>query len=279
MPPGSAMKASARSAISALRSCIESTTCSVVTPVWPISRAISECGNHPDHLAAGRQHRVGHDAHQADVAAAVDQAHGRARPSPGPGPEPPRHTPDGRRSRSRRTRRCDACGARITGAVAVTPGLRRELVAEAVHGQDELRHLRIDLELLPQPRHVHVHGARRGRVLVAPHLAAAARRARAWRRGVPGSSAAAGTPWPRAPRAAPARVTSALRTSTTTSPKRVASPSLPIRPAPVRPAPGPRAAAAPPPGPAAPSPRTAWSGSRRRRASDPRPGPRPARAP
>ena len=60
--------------MSALRSCIESTTCIVVTPVWPISRAIKRMGNDADDLAAGREHGIGHHAHQADVAAAVDQA-------------------------------------------------------------------------------------------------------------------------------------------------------------------------------------------------------------
>ena len=45
-----------------------------------------------------------------------------------------------------------------------------ELVAQAVDGEDVLRHARIGLELLPQPRHVHVDGAGRRHGAVAPHF-------------------------------------------------------------------------------------------------------------
>ena len=84
MPPGSATKASARSAIICLRSCIVCTTCSSVRPPWPTSRSISASRNHADHAAARRERGVGHDAHQADPAAAVDQRARRAGRSPRP---------------------------------------------------------------------------------------------------------------------------------------------------------------------------------------------------
>ena len=48
--------------------------------------------------------------------------------------------------------------------------LAGELVAQAVHGEDVLRHAGIGFELLPQPRDVHVDGAGRRRGVVAPHL-------------------------------------------------------------------------------------------------------------
>ena len=72
-PPGRATKASARSAISALRSCIEAVTRSSVSAVVGDLLGHATPRGSPDHLAAGRQRGVGHHAHQADVAAAVDE--------------------------------------------------------------------------------------------------------------------------------------------------------------------------------------------------------------
>src|SRR5262245_16912566 len=44
-----------------------------------------------------------------------------------------------------------------------------EFVPDAVHGEDELRLPRLGLHLLAQPGHVHVHRARGGHGVVAPH--------------------------------------------------------------------------------------------------------------
>ncbi len=48
--------------------------------------------------------------------------------------------------------------------------LSRELVAHPVNGEDVLRVARVGLDLLAQPGHVHVDGARRRHRVVAPHL-------------------------------------------------------------------------------------------------------------
>src|SRR5690242_9649756 len=48
--------------------------------------------------------------------------------------------------------------------------LSRELVAETVDGVNELRILRIALDLLTQPRDVDVDGARHRHLVVAPHF-------------------------------------------------------------------------------------------------------------
>src|SRR5580692_4435972 len=45
-----------------------------------------------------------------------------------------------------------------------------ELIPEADHRQNELRIPRILLQLLPQPGHMHVHGARRRSDVVTPNL-------------------------------------------------------------------------------------------------------------
>src|SRR5436189_536820 len=45
-----------------------------------------------------------------------------------------------------------------------------ELISHPVPGQDELRMARIGLDLLAQPRDVHVDGARRRHGVVAPHF-------------------------------------------------------------------------------------------------------------
>src|ERR1044072_57771 len=47
MPPGTATNASASSAISALRSCIECATLRSVSPGWPLSWSMSACGITP----------------------------------------------------------------------------------------------------------------------------------------------------------------------------------------------------------------------------------------
>src|SRR5688572_22081299 len=49
-------------------------------------------------------------------------------------------------------------------------GLFGELVAETVNGEDVLRMPGIVFELLPEPRHVHVHRPRGGHGVVAPDL-------------------------------------------------------------------------------------------------------------
>src|ERR671914_360433 len=58
MPPGTATNASDSSAISALRSCIESTTLSSVSPRCPISRSISACGMTPIASPPDEAHRM-----------------------------------------------------------------------------------------------------------------------------------------------------------------------------------------------------------------------------
>ena len=55
MPPGSATNASARSAISALRSCIEPTTRRSVSPAWRDLAVDQRLRDDADHLAAGRE--------------------------------------------------------------------------------------------------------------------------------------------------------------------------------------------------------------------------------
>ena len=73
MPPGSAMKASARSPIMALRSCMVSTTCSSSHMAVGQFLVDQGLGDDADHAAAGRARGLGHRAHQAGAAAAVDQ--------------------------------------------------------------------------------------------------------------------------------------------------------------------------------------------------------------
>ena len=86
MPPGSATNASDSSAISALRSCIESTTLQLGQAAVADLAVDQRLRHHADHLAAGGQRGVGEHAHQADVAAAVDEPdaalreHGAERP-------------------------------------------------------------------------------------------------------------------------------------------------------------------------------------------------------
>src|SRR6185503_534042 len=48
--------------------------------------------------------------------------------------------------------------------------LPNELVTRAVHGEDEARLVRLGLNLLPQAHNVRVHGAGRGKAVVAPHI-------------------------------------------------------------------------------------------------------------
>ena len=74
----------ARSAIRALRSCIEPTTSSDVRPGWAISERTQRVGEHADHLSPAGERGVGDDPHQADVTAAVDETEisvGETRPS------------------------------------------------------------------------------------------------------------------------------------------------------------------------------------------------------
>ena len=75
VPPGSATTASDSSAISALRSCIVSTTRSSVRPRVGDLALDEPLRDDADHLAAGGQRAVGHRAHQPDARAAVDDAH------------------------------------------------------------------------------------------------------------------------------------------------------------------------------------------------------------
>src|SRR3954453_15843918 len=89
IPPGSATNASERSAISALRSCIEATTRRSGRPSWPISGAklcwggalgadleVEDLlGDDADDLAPGLERSGGDSAHHAVLAAAVDEAH------------------------------------------------------------------------------------------------------------------------------------------------------------------------------------------------------------
>ena len=72
MPPGSAITASDSSAISALRSCIVSTMCSLVRPAWAISCFDEPGRDHADHGPAARQRRIGERPHQTDARAAID---------------------------------------------------------------------------------------------------------------------------------------------------------------------------------------------------------------
>ena len=105
MPPGSARKASARSVIFALRSCIVSTRCELgQTGVrdFEIDQRGRDDAVHP---AAGRKNAVGDQAHQAQTAAAINQVdaaadHGcRGRAGcfgkPGRRPQPSRNRPRG----------------------------------------------------------------------------------------------------------------------------------------------------------------------------------------
>ena len=83
-PPGRATNPSARSAIRALRSCIESTTSSAVRPGWAISAPTRCSVITPTTSPPPSEHGVGDGAHQPDVAAAVDEAEVPRRRSPTP---------------------------------------------------------------------------------------------------------------------------------------------------------------------------------------------------
>ena len=118
--------------------------------------------DHADHLGAGRERRVGHDAHQADVGAAVDDAEPalgelrrRARPRPRGRPGRDRGS-----SRSRRTR-----------AASGGPGYASAQTAAHAAG---------DLEVLAR-----LHDQRRGRRAAAPISSS---------RGAPLRSASSATP-------------------------------------------------------------------------------------
>ena len=77
-PPGSAMNASARSAISALRSCIDPTIRKSGKPVRDLQ--VDHClRDHPDDVSTAGQHRVRQHAHQADVSTAIDERHAASR--------------------------------------------------------------------------------------------------------------------------------------------------------------------------------------------------------
>ena len=69
-------------ALSALRSCIVSTTTRSVTSRWPISRSSQGPRDDPGHPAAGGHRRVRHRAHQAHRAAAVDELQAAPRDRP-----------------------------------------------------------------------------------------------------------------------------------------------------------------------------------------------------
>ena len=74
MPPGMAMKPSDSSAIMALRSCMSLTTKHARQAGVADFALDQRARNHAGRFAAEAQHLVGDHAHQADVAAAVDQA-------------------------------------------------------------------------------------------------------------------------------------------------------------------------------------------------------------
>ena len=92
--PGSTTKPSDRSAISALRSCIDSTTRRSVTPSCMISRRWRNRGITPMTSPPAGQHGVGDHAHQPDRAAAVDEADAPAHQLRRPAPRPPARRPD-----------------------------------------------------------------------------------------------------------------------------------------------------------------------------------------
>ena len=72
-PPGSTRKPSASSVRRALRSCIDGVTSMPSEPGVGDLGADQLLGDHPDDLAPAGERGVGDDAHQPDVAAAVDQ--------------------------------------------------------------------------------------------------------------------------------------------------------------------------------------------------------------
>ena len=65
-PPGRTTKPSASSVSRALRSCIVGVDLERVSPVVGDLGADQLLGDHSDHLAAGGQRGVGHQAHQPD---------------------------------------------------------------------------------------------------------------------------------------------------------------------------------------------------------------------
>src|SRR5258705_10539212 len=72
-PPGSATKASDRSAIQALRSCIEWTTCSFVSPSLPDLPCQKVFRHDSLHVAARPHHGICNHTHQTHIAAADHQ--------------------------------------------------------------------------------------------------------------------------------------------------------------------------------------------------------------
>ena len=78
------------SAMSVLRSCMVSTTCCVVSFGCAQLALDEHARNHADDAPAGGQRRVGDDAHEPELAAAVDQREARAARAPRPSRRPRR---------------------------------------------------------------------------------------------------------------------------------------------------------------------------------------------
>ena len=72
-PPGSVRKASAASNIARLRAGMSSTTRRSVSPSCADLAVDELSGDHAGDPSAAAQHAVGHEPHEADVAAAVDE--------------------------------------------------------------------------------------------------------------------------------------------------------------------------------------------------------------
>ena len=89
MPPGIAITASDSSAISALRSCIVSTTCSLVRPAWATSSSTSRVGITPIAVPPAAERAVGERSHQTRRSRHRRRARARARPAAGPAPAAP----------------------------------------------------------------------------------------------------------------------------------------------------------------------------------------------
>ena len=79
VPPGSAITASDSSAISALRSCIVSTMCSLVSPACAISASTSRLGITPITFPPAAERGIGQRAHQAHAGRRRRRPRGRGR--------------------------------------------------------------------------------------------------------------------------------------------------------------------------------------------------------
>ena len=78
-PPGRAMKASDRSYMSCLRSCIDATSCSSVRPAVASFTGEQACWDYPDDPAAVAEGGIGQLTHEAYAATAVDEIDAPAR--------------------------------------------------------------------------------------------------------------------------------------------------------------------------------------------------------